>query len=150
MVGVAAHPESRQLSVDAGAALDRMFVLFEHQHPAPSPSTKPSRPVSQGRLAVAGSSFRVDRALADAKPPIASGVTVDSAPPQTIMSASPYSIIRAPSPMACRPVVQAVTTAIFGPFMPYMIERLPEIMLMMVLGMKNGEILRGPPPRKSW
>ena len=52
-------------------------------------------------------------------------------------------------PIACRPVVQAVTTARLGPFMPNMIDRLPEIMLMMVPGMKKGEILRGPPPRKS-
>ena len=46
--------------------------------------------------------------------------------------------------MLCVPVVQAVTMAMFGPFMPYRIDRLPEIMLMMQLGTKNGEILRGP------
>src|SRR5690606_19833897 len=107
--------------------------------------TKPSRPVSQGRLAVAGSSLRVDSAFAEEKPPIANGVTVDSAPPQTIMSASPYSIMRADRPMACKPVVQAVTTEMFGPLRPCMMDRLPEIMLMIVPGMKNGEILRGPP-----
>ncbi len=33
--------------------------------------------------------------------------------------------------------------------MPNMMDRLPEIMLMMVPGMKKGEILRGPPARKS-
>jgi hypothetical protein len=57
--------------------------------------------------------------------------------------------MRALMPIACRPVVQAVTTARLGPFMPNMIDRLPEIMLMMVPGMKKGEILRGPPARKS-
>ena len=47
--------------------------------------------------------------------------------------------------MQCVEVVHAVTTARFGPVMPYMIETWPEIMLMMVAGTKNGEILRGPP-----
>ncbi len=115
--------------------------------PAPSPMTKPSRSLSQGREAVAGSSLRVDRAWAEAKPPTASADTVASAPPQTIASASPYSIIRADRPIACRPVVQAVTTAMLGPLRPNMIDRLPEIMLLMVPGMKKGEILRGPPAR---
>jgi len=78
---------------------------------------------------------------------MASGVTVDSAPPQTMASASPYWIMRMPMPMAWRPVVQAVTTAMFGPFRPNMMDRLPEIMLLIVPGMKNGDILRGPPPR---
>jgi len=47
--------------------------------------------------------------------------------------------------MQCVEVVQAVTIARFGPLRPNMIDRLPEIILMIVLGMKNGEILRGPP-----
>ena len=42
-------------------------------------------------------------------------------------------------------VVHAVTTAMFGPLRPYMIDSCPEIMLMMVPGTKNGEILRMPP-----
>ena len=42
-------------------------------------------------------------------------------------------------------VVHAVTTARFGPVKPYLIETCPEIMLMIVPGTKNGEILRGPP-----
>ena len=42
-------------------------------------------------------------------------------------------------------VVQAVTIARFGPLKPYMIESWPAIMLMIVPGTKNGEILRGPP-----
>ena len=42
------------------------------------------------------------------------------------------------------PVVQAVTIAKFGPVIPYLIDRWPEIMLMMLAGTKNGEILRGP------
>jgi hypothetical protein len=59
-------------------------------------------------------------------------------------SASPYLIKRAASPMLCVPVEQAVTMAKFGPFNPYLIERLPEIMLIMLPGTKNGEIRRGP------
>src|SRR5205085_1160649 len=39
--------------------------------PAPSPSTKPSRSLSQGRLAVAGSPLRVESARVEAKPPTA-------------------------------------------------------------------------------
>ena len=69
---------------------------------------------------------------------------VDSAPPATITSASPYSIMRADRPMACRPVVQAVTTAMFGPLKPYLIDTWPEIMLMIDAGTKKGEMRRGP------
>jgi hypothetical protein len=72
-----------------------------------------------------GSSLRVDRARAAANPPRPSGDTVDSEPPAIITSASPYSIIRADVPMACKPVVQAVTTAMFGPLKPYLIETCP-------------------------
>ena len=46
--------------------------------------------------------------------------------------------------MQCVEVVQAVTIARFGPLVPIMIDRLPAIMLMMVPGMKNGEMRRGP------
>ena len=46
--------------------------------------------------------------------------------------------------MECVPVVQAVTIATLGPFKPKIMLKLPEIMLMMVPGIKNGEILRGP------
>ena len=46
--------------------------------------------------------------------------------------------------MQCVEVVQAVTIARFGPLVPSMIDRLPAIMLMMVPGMKNGEMRRGP------
>jgi hypothetical protein len=45
--------------------------------------------LSQGRLALAGSSLRVDSARAEAKPPTASSVTTASAPPAIITSASP-------------------------------------------------------------
>mgnify|MGYP006903011439 CR=1 FL=1 len=52
-------------------------------------NTKPSRSLSQGRLAASGSSLRVDSARAAAKPPKPTGVVAISAPPTTITSASP-------------------------------------------------------------
>jgi hypothetical protein len=97
--------------------------------------TKPSRSRSQGRLARVGSSLRVDSARAWQKPPTAVGVCAISAPPATTASASPYWIVRMPMPSACVEVVQAVMTARFGPVMPYMIDRWPEIMLTMEAGM---------------
>jgi hypothetical protein len=45
--------------------------------------------LSHGRLAVAGSSLRVESARAEAKPPIASSLTTASEPPAIITSASP-------------------------------------------------------------
>ncbi|MNC84743.1 hypothetical protein D3C83_03090 [compost metagenome] len=89
--------------------------------------------------------MRVERARAAQNPPTPSGETVDSAPPAIITSASPYSMIRPDSPIQWVAVVQAVTIARLGPLNPYRMERLPEIILMMVPGTKNGEILRGPP-----
>ena len=103
--------------------------------PAPSPITKPSRSRSQGRLALVGSSFRVESARAWLNPPTAVGVWAISEPPATTTSASPYWIVRMPMPRACVEVVQAVMTARFGPVMPYMMDRWPEIMLTIEAGM---------------
>src|SRR6185437_6984423 len=91
--------------------------------PAPSDNTKPSRSLSHGRLALVGSSLRVDIALAEQKPAIAVPVVANSEPPATITSASPYWIILAARPMLCVAVAQAVTQAMFGPFRPNMIDR---------------------------
>ena len=55
--------------------------------PAPSPRTNPSRSLSQGREAFCGSSLRRLSARMAEKPPIASGVTTASVPPQIITSA---------------------------------------------------------------
>lgn len=49
--------------------------------PAPSPMTKPSRSLSQGLLAVVGSSLRLLKALQAMKPPIPDGITAASAEP---------------------------------------------------------------------
>ena len=46
--------------------------------------------------------------------------------------------------MQCRPVVQAVTMAMFGPLKPNFIDTCPEIMLMMEPGTKNGVMRLGP------
>src|SRR5712691_8174317 len=56
--------------------------------PAPSPMTKPSRSLSQGRLAWAGSSLRVESARIAANPPTPIGVMAASVPPAIITSAS--------------------------------------------------------------
>src|SRR6267378_4006110 len=77
--------------------------------PAPSPTTKPSRPASHGRLALAGSSLRVESAFIAAKPPTPIGVIVASVPPPIIISAAPRSIILNESPMACADAAHAVT-----------------------------------------
>ena len=112
--------------------------------------TKPSRSRSQGREACSGSSLRVESAFMTANPPTASGVITDSVPPAIAPSASPYWIIRYASPIACAPVVQAVTMARFGPFMPYLIEMLPAASLTMRPVMKKGEMTLGLPPLSTY
>ena len=67
--------------------------------PAPAPPrpraiTKPSRPASNGRLACAGSSLRVDMARMMAKAPKQSGASGASAPPASMTSASPRTMAR--------------------------------------------------------
>ena len=73
--------------------------------------TKPSRSRSKGRLACSGSSLRVDIAFMDAKPAMVMGVMVASAPPASIMSASPWRMWRAASPMAWADEAHADTVA---------------------------------------
>ena len=118
--------------------------------PAPSPITKPSRSLSNGRLAVAGSSLRNDRALALANPATPKGVIADSAPPQTIASALPSWSKRKASPMAFEPAAQAVATAELGPLVPSAIAASPEAMLGIIIGTVNGLTRPGPLPSKTW
>ena len=66
-------------------------------------------------------------------------------PPAIITSASPRWMISKESPIACARAEQAVHVAEFGPLAPKRIETWPAARLMMADGMKNGEILRGPP-----
>ena len=71
--------------------------------------TKPSRSLSNGRLAVCGSSLRSDSAFMLAKLAIASGVIAASDPPATMTSAL-FSRIRSnASPSACPDDAQAET-----------------------------------------
>ena len=79
--------------------------------------TNPSRPVSKGRDAFSGSSFRVLMALMLLNPAIPIGRMVASAPPQMKASASSNLIIRHASPMLWFEVAQAVTIDMLGP--PY-------------------------------
>ena len=58
----------------------------------PSPSTKPSRSLSNGRLAPAGSSLRVDIAFMLAKAATVRPVIAASEPPEIIASATPSRI----------------------------------------------------------
>src|SRR5208282_977820 len=117
--------------------------------PAPSPITKPSRSLSQGRLARAGSSLRVESARMAANPPTPMGVMAASEPPAIITSASWCWMMRKESPMEWALVVQAVAVASFGPLAPNLMETCPAARLTMAAGMKKGEILRGPPSRSA-
>ena len=64
--------------------------------PAPSPSTKPSRPLSNGREARSGSSLRSDRARMAANAAMFSSMIAASVPPATTMSARPFLIMSMP------------------------------------------------------
>src|SRR6186997_3600435 len=99
---------------------------------------KPSRSLSNGRLAPRGLSLRVDKARSAAKPPRLIGVIAASEPPAIIASASPRRMISNDSPMACADAEHAVHVARFGPFAPKRIETWPEARLMMAEGMKKG------------
>ena len=57
--GVGRRAVADDLAVDLRPAGLGVFEFFEHDHAAPSPSTKPSRSRSNGREACCGSSLRV-------------------------------------------------------------------------------------------
>ena len=73
------------------------------------------------------------------------GVIAASEPPAIITSAAPRWMISKASPIACADAEQAVQVAEFGPLAPKRIDTWPAARLMIADGMKNGEILRGPP-----
>src|SRR2546421_855670 len=101
--------------------------------------TNPSRSASKGRDACLGSSFLVESARIEANPATDIGVIALSAPPQIIASASPRSIRRKLSPIACAPAEHAVAVAEFGPLAPCRIETLPDARLTMAETIKNGD-----------
>src|SRR5215467_76390 len=101
---------------------------------------KPSRSLSNGRLAFAGSSLRVDSARKAAKPPMPIGVIAASEPPAIMTSALSRRMISYASPIACADAEHAVHVAELGPLAPKRIDTWPAARLMMADGMKNGEI----------
>ena len=104
------------LGVDARAARGaRPRSSSRMTMPAPSPMTKPSRSLSNGRLALFGSSLRVESARIAANPPTPIGVIAASDPPAIMTSASSRRMISNASPIACADAVQAVQVARFGP-----------------------------------
>src|SRR3990167_11028391 len=101
--------------------------------------TKPSRSLSKGREAFSGVSFLRDKALSEQKPPTPKWVIELSVPPASIISASPYWIIRKASPMAFEPEAQAVVTQEFGPFRPKSIETCPAASFTIISGTRSEE-----------
>ena len=77
--------------------------------------TKPSRVLSNGREARAGSSLRPVVALIESKQATEIGEIGESAAPAITTSASPLATIWAPAPMASMPDVQPVDTTVAGP-----------------------------------
>ena len=61
VVGVGRAADAENLGVDVGPALAACSNSSSTKTPAPSLRTKPSRSLSKGRLAWAGSSLRCDR-----------------------------------------------------------------------------------------
>src|SRR3954469_8722898 len=110
--------------------------------PAPSPMMKPSRSLSNGRLAWEGSALRVDSARNWPKPLRLIGVIAASDPPAIIADASPGRMILNDSPKGGADAQQAVKVARFGPLAPNRFEPCLEARLMIAEGMKNGETLR--------
>jgi hypothetical protein len=66
--------------------------------------------------------------------------------PATTTSASPRTIIRAASPIACEPVAQALETLKPGPWAPWRIAIRPAAALGIIIGTNSGETPRGRRP----
>src|SRR5699024_9923626 len=89
--------------------------------PDPSPITNPSRFLSNGRLAVLGSSLN-DKAFIEENPAKAIFVNGDSVLQVIIASTSPRSIALNASPIEFVPEAQAVTEQEFMPLAPVCID----------------------------
>ena len=132
---------SRQLGVDLGAARLGVLVLLEHQHAgalAQHEAVAVLVPGTGGRRRDrrCGSTARAPRRSRRCR-------AARRSPRRRRRSSRRRRRTRScrpAMPMQCRPVVQAVTIARFGPLKPYLIETWPEIMLMIEAGTKNGEI----------
>ncbi len=86
----------------------------------PSPSTKPSRPVSQGRETVVGSPSFLDSAIMFAKAAIGSGWIAASVPPASTTSARPSRIRSIAIAIASLPDAQAEVGAWTAARAPYL------------------------------
>ena len=72
------------------------------------------------------------------------GETVASEPPHNITSASSRWIVLKASPIACELEAQAETVEKLGPLKPYRMDIWPGAMSVIIIGIKNGLIRRGP------
>src|SRR3954453_4140833 len=111
---------------------------------APSPSTKPSRALSNGREARSGSSLRVDIARMAANPAMGSGCTQASVPPTRTTSARSNRSRSSPQRIASAPDAQALTGACTPPFAPIDSPTAAAGPLGMSIGMVKGETRLGP------
>ena len=112
--------------------------------PEPSDMTNPSRSFSKGRLARSGSSLRVDRAFMAANPPSPSGGggRLGAAGDDGVLPAFPNQVER-----LSQGVVARSARGGGGPVDPFQAVADGDLARRQVgddLGMKNGEILRGP------
>src|ERR1700722_10337389 len=114
-----------------------------------SPNTKPSRSLSNGRHAPAGSSLLVDNRSCWANAAMGIASILVSTPPQIAMSASPSTMLRHASAIASAPEAQAET----GVNTPAPAPRSSPTAAAAALGMAfctpNGEIARVPLSRMS-
>lgn len=129
-----------------------MFGPLQDTTPAPSPSTKPSRPLSHGREARSGSSLRVDMARIELKPAIGSGWMTASVPPATTTSARPARMMSRPSAIASAPVAHALATECTPALAPISSPTQAAGPLGISIGMVCGETRRGPDASRtsSW
>src|SRR5437016_3673057 len=104
----------------------------------------PSRLRSHGRDAACGSLLRVLSAFIAPNAATPTGIIDASEPPARKMSASPNLMMRHDSPIALLEVAQAVTMHRFGPCNPNSIEIMPLPMLLISIGIVNGERRVGP------
>src|SRR4029077_4561835 len=105
---------------------------------------KPSRSLSNGRLAFSGSSLRKLKAFIAEKPATPSGGIVASHPPARKISASPYLIGRQASPSEWPPVAHAETMQMLGPFKSKARETRALAAFPIMLVIANGESREGP------
>ena len=146
VIGVGRHAVADELGVDPRAAR-----AAPTRAPRESARRRPRRRRSRrGPCRTAGSPAAARRCASTARasranPPTPIGVIAASEPPAIMTSASPRRMISNASPIACAEAEHAVQVAEFGPRAPKRIETWPAARLMMAAGMKNGEILRGPP-----